>query len=52
VDKLEDQLYLLGQRIFLYMQVAGWGGVLFYTFALHPLFRWCQTRLMALPERK
>jgi hypothetical protein len=52
VDKLEDQLYLLGQRIFLYMQLAGWGGVLFYTFALHPLFRWCQTRLMALPERK
>ncbi|MBK9286496.1 MAG: hypothetical protein IPN38_02130 [Flavobacteriales bacterium] len=49
---LEHQQYALGQRIFLYMQIAGWGGVLFYTFALHPFFRWCQTRLMALPERK
>jgi len=49
---LEQQQYALGQRIFLYMQIAGWGGVLFYTFALHPVFRWCQTRLMALPERK
>jgi hypothetical protein len=52
LNELSNMLYTLNQRIFLYMQVAGWGGVLFYTFALHPLFRWCQTRLMALPERR
>ena len=49
---LEHQQHELGDRIFLFMHIAGWGGLLFYTFVFHPLFRSCQTRLMALPERK
>lgn len=50
--QLERQMEILQARIAVYMLSAGWGGVALYTFALHPLFRWCQTRLMALPERK
>ncbi len=49
---LREQLAELDQHIAWMMQAFLWGGIIVYTFALHPLFRWCWTRLMALPERK
>jgi len=52
IPLLQFQLEALRQKIQLIMTAALWGGVALYTFALHPVFRWCFTRLMALPERR
>lgn len=52
MDELDIALGELNEWIMQCLLVVLWGGVALYTFVLHPLFRWCWTRLMALPERK
>lgn len=52
MDELEIAVAELNAWIMHCFLYTVWGGVVLYTFVLHPLFRWCWTRLMALPERR